>query len=150
MRCFAILALAAALSTASAAQVQRRQAPQYPACALPCIASADFGNCDPVDDNCLCHNQAFISSTTTCITSSCSGSDLQQAESAAQGACAAVGVTLSAPAPSATAPASSGSSTEAPSSTTSTAPSQTSNAASARGANALAALAAVGAAAFVL
>ncbi|OSD00537.1 hypothetical protein PYCCODRAFT_1453309 [Trametes coccinea BRFM310] len=156
MRFFAVLALAAALSTASAAQIDRRQA-GYPSCALPCLASADFGSCDPTDDNCLCHSSGFINSVTSCVVSACSGSDLQQAESAAQQACASVGVTLTATpsgsqtssaAPSGTSPASSGSA----SSSTSAAPAATSstNAASSRSANALAALAVVGAAALVL
>ncbi|KAL7284696.1 hypothetical protein ACG7TL_002000 [Trametes sanguinea] len=155
MRFFAVLALAAALSTASAAQIDRRQA-GYPSCALPCLANADFGSCDPTDDNCLCHSSGFINSVTSCVLTACSGNDLQQAESAAQQACASVGVTLTATpsgsqtsaAPSGTSPASSGSA----SSSTSAAPSATSstNAASSRSANALAALAVVGAAALVL
>ncbi|KAI0772914.1 hypothetical protein BD413DRAFT_473489, partial [Trametes elegans] len=59
-------------------------------CANPCLASADFGNCDPLDSGCLCNSQAFVSSTTACITKSCSGNDLQQAEAAAQQVCLAV------------------------------------------------------------
>ncbi|KAH9854536.1 hypothetical protein C2E23DRAFT_858262 [Lenzites betulinus] len=148
MRCFAILALAAAVS---AANLSRRQA-AYPACSLPCLASADFGSCDPSDDNCLCHSAAFINSTTTCITSSCSGDDLKTAEAAAQSACLSVGVTLSStPSASQTAPASSAAtSASASASSPASSASTTPNSAASRGANALVALAAVGAAAFVL
>ncbi|KAI0827342.1 hypothetical protein BC628DRAFT_1409719 [Trametes gibbosa] len=164
MRCFAILALAATLSAASAAQISRRQTPTYPDCSLPCLASADFGSCDPQDNNCLCHSQDFINSTTACISKACTGDDLKNAEAAAQSACAAVvrrssicpprahGVTLtSAAAPTSTAPAplsdsASVSVTTTPTPSTSAAP----NSAASRGANALAALAVVGAAAFVL
>ncbi|OJT05930.1 hypothetical protein TRAPUB_3220 [Trametes pubescens] len=152
MRCSAILTLAAAVASVSAAGLNRRQA-SYPACAISCIQNADFGTCDPVDDACLCKSDAFVQGTTTCIAGACSGSDLQQAESAAQSACEAVGVTLSsAPAATSTAPASSASATASASvtSTSAAAPSQTSNAASSRGVNALAALAAVGAAALAL
>ncbi|KAI0649884.1 hypothetical protein C8Q79DRAFT_354121 [Trametes meyenii] len=150
MRFFAVLALAAAVSSASAAHLQRRQ---YPACATPCLASADFGNCDPLDDACLCKNQNFISSTTQCIQGACQGDELQAAVTAAQQACVAVGVTLtsSAPAATQTSPASSGASAATSPTSSSAAPAQTSNnAASARGVNALVALAAVGAAALAL
>ncbi|KAI0357019.1 hypothetical protein OH77DRAFT_1519923 [Trametes cingulata] len=151
MRFFAVLALAAAVSSASAAGVHRRQ--QYPDCAGTCLVSADFGSCDPQDDSCLCKSQSFISSVTDCITKACQGDQLQQAEQAAQAACASVGVTLtsSAPAASATSPAgSSGSNTASASQTSAAAPSSTSNAASSRGVNAIAALVAVGAAALAL
>ncbi|KAH9903356.1 hypothetical protein C8Q73DRAFT_49714 [Cubamyces lactineus] len=146
MRFFAVIALAAAVS-ASAAGLQRRQT-GYPDCASPCLLNADFGSCDPSDDNCLCHSQGFVSSVTNCVVTSCSGADLTQAETAAQQACAAVGVTLSSSAPAAT--GTSASTTGAPASTSSSAPTSTPNAASSRSANAIVALAAVGAAAFVL
>ncbi|KAI0332236.1 hypothetical protein GY45DRAFT_1335719 [Cubamyces sp. BRFM 1775] len=151
MRFFAIIALAAAVSV-SAAGLQRRQT-GYPDCANPCLLNADFGSCDPVDDNCLCHSQSFVSSVTNCVVTSCSGADLQQAEAAAQQACASVGVTLSSSAAAAQTPAATGANstnTGAPASTSSSAPTSTPNAASSRSANALAALAAIGAAAFVL
>ncbi|RPD61594.1 hypothetical protein L226DRAFT_612382 [Lentinus tigrinus ALCF2SS1-7] len=160
MRFFAVLALAA---VASAASLNRRQ---LPSCANSCLANADFGSCDPLDDSCLCNNQGFVSSVTTCIESSCQGSDLQAAESAAQQLCLAVGVTLTAtPSASATSSGSgsatsgaSAGSTSATSTATSPASSSTqtqsgssgSNGAATHGVNALAALAAVGAAAFVL
>ncbi|KAI0672256.1 hypothetical protein C8Q78DRAFT_1026087 [Trametes maxima] len=151
MRFFAVLALTAAVSSASAAHLQRRQ---YPDCATPCLASADFGNCDPLDDGCLCKNANFISSTTKCIQGACQGNELQTALTAAQQACLSVGVTLtnSAPAATQTAPASGSSAAASSPTSTSAAPAQTSNnaAVSARGVNALAALAAVGAAALAL
>ncbi|KAI0697623.1 hypothetical protein C8T65DRAFT_525472, partial [Cerioporus squamosus] len=60
-----------------------------PGCANSCLANADFGSCDPLDDSCLCKSQAFVSSVTDCITGACQGSDLQAAESAAQQLCLA-------------------------------------------------------------
>ena len=54
------------------------------ACANDCLINADFGDCDPLDDSCLCHNQAFVSSVTVCIQRACSGDELASAESAAQ------------------------------------------------------------------
>ncbi|KIJ64734.1 hypothetical protein HYDPIDRAFT_28101 [Hydnomerulius pinastri MD-312] len=89
----ALVALTAAVSSASAALIARQSLPN---CAAPCLANADFGGCAQDDDTCLCNNQAFISSTTSCIQSSCTGNDLATAESFAQQLCLAVGVTLSA------------------------------------------------------
>ena len=60
------------------------------ACANDCLINADFGDCDPLDDSCLCHNQAFVSSVTVCIQRACSGDELASAESAAQQLCEAV------------------------------------------------------------
>ncbi|EIW79793.1 hypothetical protein CONPUDRAFT_26321, partial [Coniophora puteana RWD-64-598 SS2] len=60
-----------------------------PACATNCLASADMGDCQEGDDTCLCNNQAFINSTTSCIQSTCTGQDLQTAEYDAQQLCLA-------------------------------------------------------------
>ncbi|KAI0657538.1 hypothetical protein C8Q70DRAFT_271135 [Cubamyces menziesii] len=150
MRFFAVIALATAVS-ASAAGLHRRQT-GYPDCANPCLLNADFGSCDPVDDNCLCHSQSFVSSVTNCVVTSCSGADLTQAETAAQQACAAVGVTLSSSAAGAQTSATTGTpaSTGSTTATATTSVTSTPNAASSRSANAIAALAAVGAAALIL
>ncbi|KAH8112804.1 hypothetical protein DFH11DRAFT_384023 [Phellopilus nigrolimitatus] len=78
-------------STAFATLVSRQSPPQ---CALTCIATANTGTCSSTDNKCLCANQAFVSSTTNCIESTCTGSDLQSAIQFAQADCAAVGVTL--------------------------------------------------------
>ncbi|ETW77564.1 hypothetical protein HETIRDRAFT_248180, partial [Heterobasidion irregulare TC 32-1] len=59
-------------------------------CAIPCLTSADFGSCSQTDLQCLCTSSSFISSTTQCIESSCTGSDLDQAEAAARSGCAAI------------------------------------------------------------
>ncbi|KAI0299375.1 hypothetical protein B0F90DRAFT_1631242, partial [Multifurca ochricompacta] len=59
------------------------------ACAQPCLAKADLGNCLSGEVHCLCTNQAFIVSTTQCFISSCSGTDLQTAEQIAQETCRA-------------------------------------------------------------
>ncbi|KAI0705421.1 hypothetical protein C8Q76DRAFT_801186 [Earliella scabrosa] len=143
MRFFAVLALTA---VASAAHLSKRQA-AFPSCANDCLINADFGDCDPLDDSCLCHNQAFVSSVTVCIQRACSGDELASAESAAQQLCEAVGVTLTATPTGTGAPVSSNTET-AP------APSETGaggdNGAVSHGVSALAALAAVGAAALVL
>ncbi|TBU24736.1 hypothetical protein BD311DRAFT_536598 [Dichomitus squalens] len=85
MRFFAVLALAAA---ASAASLHRRQS--FPDCSQSCLANADFGSCDPLDDSCLCKSSSFVNSVTSCIEGACQGSDLTNAESAAQQLCLAV------------------------------------------------------------
>ncbi|KAF9233042.1 hypothetical protein BU15DRAFT_54385, partial [Melanogaster broomeanus] len=59
-------------------------------CAAPCLANADYGGCSPTDDSCLCTNEVFLNSTTTCIEAACSGSDLAEAEAFSQALCLAV------------------------------------------------------------
>ncbi|KAI6110104.1 hypothetical protein F5141DRAFT_1004140, partial [Pisolithus sp. B1] len=49
-------------------------------CADTCITSANLGGCSATDNSCLCRSQSFVSAVTSCIETSCSGSDLQQAE----------------------------------------------------------------------
>ncbi|KAI0058003.1 hypothetical protein BV25DRAFT_1772886, partial [Artomyces pyxidatus] len=56
-------------------------------CSFPCLVNADFGSCSPSDDVCLCNSPAFVDSTSACIDSVCSGSDLAQADAAAVYAC---------------------------------------------------------------
>ncbi|TDL27907.1 hypothetical protein BD410DRAFT_781822 [Rickenella mellea] len=90
MRFAAIFALAGAAS-ASAHLFGRQTIPQ---CGLDCIAKADFGSCLSSDTACLCKFQPFVDSTTQCIATTCQGQDLQNAITAAQELCAAVGVTL--------------------------------------------------------
>jgi CFEM-containing surface protein len=60
-----------------------------PTCALTCISNANLGDCAQTDNACLCKNQQFIASTTTCIESTCTGSDLQEAIEFVQAICAA-------------------------------------------------------------
>ncbi|KAI1792478.1 hypothetical protein LXA43DRAFT_1093711 [Ganoderma leucocontextum] len=160
MRFFAVLALAAAVSAAS---LQRRQS--FPTCSQSCLTDANFGSCDPLDDACLCKDSGFVSSVTSCISSACTGSDLTNAEAAAQQLCLAVGITLTATptasgssgsatstgsasgSPTATSPSGTSSSSTASSTSTTT---SGSNGAASYGVNGLAALAAVGAVALVL
>jgi hypothetical protein len=59
-------------------------------CAIPCLQNADLGSCDPQDNVCLCNNQSFINSTTTCIENSCSADDLASAEAEADAICESV------------------------------------------------------------
>ncbi|THU97529.1 hypothetical protein K435DRAFT_63627 [Dendrothele bispora CBS 962.96] len=107
--------VAALFNGASASVLRARQIPN---CAAQCIASADYGNCQPTDNVCLCNNNAFVSSTASCIASSCQGDELQEANAASQALCAAVGVTLtsSVAAPTSTTPTSTSASSSADSS----------------------------------
>ncbi|KLO09992.1 hypothetical protein SCHPADRAFT_907285 [Schizopora paradoxa] len=134
----AFFTVAVAASSASAAILNARQS-GVPACGLSCLENADLGGCASNDNACLCNNSAFVSSTTQCIQSSCTGSDLQAAETFAQQTCLAVGVTLTNSATSASNTASATSS-----SSSSASPSPTSNAAYISGAS-LSNLAAAGA-----
>ena len=97
----AFVTMSAVISAVPAAMIFQRQS--IPSCATTCIANADLGGCQMGDDSCLCHNEAFINSTTTCIQSTCTGQDLQTAEYDAQQLCLAVDVTLTASSPSSSA-----------------------------------------------
>ncbi|KAA1475341.1 hypothetical protein DENSPDRAFT_852913 [Dentipellis sp. KUC8613] len=162
---FTLATVAAALaSTASASNLLLARQAGYPNCAVPCLTSADFGSCSQSDLKCLCTSANFITSVTQCIESSCQGSDLTNAEAAAQSECAAIGVSLtsSIPAPTSTAPSSAAPSSAAQSSGSpsssapaSTSPSPSSGSGAANGAlvngpNALAAAAALGLAVLAL
>lgn len=59
-------------------------------CALPCITNVDYGSCSPSDNACLCKSATYVNTTTTCIESSCTGSDLTTAIATAQALCAEV------------------------------------------------------------
>ncbi|TFY76894.1 hypothetical protein EWM64_g7115 [Hericium alpestre] len=87
---FALAIVAAVASTASASNLLASRQAGYPNCALPCLASANFGSCGTTDLKCLCASNDFISSVTNCIVGACQGSDLTNAEGAAQSECAAV------------------------------------------------------------
>ncbi|KAG2124658.1 hypothetical protein DEU56DRAFT_892969 [Suillus clintonianus] len=130
-----VLTLSVAFSSAFAALVARQSLPN---CAATCLENADYGNCSSTDDTCLCHSQAFINSTTTCIQASCTGSDLTNAEAASQSLCAAVGVTLTVTSATATA-------TSNGTATATTAKASSTNAASSHSVNML-----TGAAAFAI
>ncbi|EPS96370.1 hypothetical protein FOMPIDRAFT_1032413 [Fomitopsis schrenkii] len=89
---FAVLALAATLSAASA-NVWKRQS--LPSCAENCIGSASTGGCSASDEQCLCSSSAFVDSVESCIEKSCDASDVQASLAAAEALCAQAGVTLS-------------------------------------------------------
>lgn len=89
-----IVSLLGAAATVFATTLVGRQS-GYPSCSIPCLASAPLGNCTMSDTKCLCENPVFVANTTTCITKSCQGDDLQKAESLAVDNCRVVGVTLS-------------------------------------------------------
>jgi cell division septation protein DedD len=131
MRCTLLLTVASVFASSSAVLLLPRQA--LPNCAATCLASADYGSCQPTDNACLCKNSAFIQSSTACIEKSCSGSDLTTAEADAQALCAQVGVTLTPPpaSGSATAPASSGTGAASGNGTTSAATGATTSSAAA-------------------
>ncbi|KAF9495246.1 hypothetical protein BDN71DRAFT_899202 [Pleurotus eryngii] len=63
----------------------------FPQCAVQCLDPTQSVNgCGPTDNACLCNDNAFISSTTTCINTNCQGDDVENAQSAARSLCAAV------------------------------------------------------------
>ncbi|QRV99018.1 CFEM domain protein [Ceratobasidium sp. AG-Ba] len=144
----AVLAFVAAAS----ASVFERQG--IPACAMQCMATADYGSCQPTDNACLCKSDTFVNSTYICIASTCKGDDLDSAIAGARALCAASGVTLtqsipaSTGAPTATSPAGSGSASATASSTA--APSSSPNSASTFGVSGLGALAALAGVVFAL
>ncbi|KZT64997.1 hypothetical protein DAEQUDRAFT_731978 [Daedalea quercina L-15889] len=144
MRCaFALtVVVLSAIATAQASYLLKRQ---FPSCASTCLEDADFDGCDESDDTCLCKSSVFVNSVTSCIESSCTGSDLTTAEEDAQQLCLAVGVTLTASVSGASATSASSTASSSAASTT-----QTTSGARSNGVNALAGLAVVGAVAFAL
>ncbi|KAK0186516.1 hypothetical protein F5146DRAFT_133983 [Armillaria mellea] len=86
--------LSALFVTAWGSMLLDRQT-SLPDCALPCITNVDYGSCSPSDNACLCKSATYVNTTTTCIESSCTGSDLTTAIATAQALCAEVGVTFS-------------------------------------------------------
>ncbi|KAG5649738.1 hypothetical protein H0H81_002241 [Sphagnurus paluster] len=150
----AILAVAAAASSASAALVAR----QLPACATACLTgpNVDYGGCSATDNLCLCKSQTFVTKSTECIETTCTGSDLETSLQISQQLCLAVGVTLTAPtatptggASASSAPSSGAAPSSASASSSASTPQKT-NAALANGVNAFAGLAALGLAALAL
>ncbi|KAI6020106.1 hypothetical protein PISMIDRAFT_678658 [Pisolithus microcarpus 441] len=135
-----LVALSAALSSVSAGFVSRQT---LPACAQTCITSANLGGCSATDDSCLCRNQSFVNAVTSCIESSCTGSDLQQAEEFAQSLCLAVGVTLTISTSTATSASSASSAPSTSSTSSSQSPPNLGSATSSYGINVFAAAAAV-------
>jgi hypothetical protein len=101
------IVLAALAAVASASSVAKRQ---IPSCALgksnrlfritlshfplECMTSADTGSCAATDNTCLCGSDKFVQSTYSCISSTCSGSDLQSAVAAARALCVSAVSTL--------------------------------------------------------
>ncbi|KAK0475882.1 hypothetical protein IW261DRAFT_463189 [Armillaria novae-zelandiae] len=108
---FSLTVLSALFVTAWGSMLLDRQT-SLPDCAIPCITNVDYGSCSPSDNACLCKSATYVNTTTTCIESSCTGSDLTTAIATAQALCAQVGVTFSStslPTGSATSAGSSGS-----------------------------------------
>ncbi|KIK57433.1 hypothetical protein GYMLUDRAFT_46314 [Collybiopsis luxurians FD-317 M1] len=141
MRVLAVV-LVSVLASASASEsfFFKRQQLNLPSCAVSCLASAPTGSCSTSDEKCLCSSSQFIAGASSCIESSCSGSDIQSALGAAATLCAQAGVTLdtssiiaaatsSASASNSTATSPSATTSSSSSSSSSASPSSTSNAA---------------------
>ncbi|KAK0499050.1 hypothetical protein EDD18DRAFT_60452 [Armillaria luteobubalina] len=146
------LPLSVLVAGSSATSLHARQ---LPSCAVDCTTGSNinYGDCSTSDNACLCKNSDFVNSVQSCITSKCTGDDLQTALSVAQALCAAAGVTLTAESASATATSPSSSSSASSSSTsasTSAASASASNGALTVGSNAVAGLAAIGLVALAL
>ncbi|KIK91176.1 hypothetical protein PAXRUDRAFT_65606, partial [Paxillus rubicundulus Ve08.2h10] len=58
-----------------------------PECVTACFQTADFGGCAEDDAACLCQSNAFVSSITSCVQSSCDAEDLQEAQIIGQAFC---------------------------------------------------------------
>ncbi|KAH0578681.1 hypothetical protein H2248_003811 [Termitomyces sp. 'cryptogamus'] len=95
------LSLLSLASAVCASLVPRQTIPQ---CASACLfgPDVDLDGCSVTDNLCLCKSAPFISRSTSCIESACSGNDLQTALTVAQQLCASVGVTLTSAAPAST------------------------------------------------
>ncbi|KAF9645543.1 hypothetical protein BDM02DRAFT_3262860 [Thelephora ganbajun] len=88
-----LVILSAAFATTSATRFEARQN-SFADCASTCLNTAiDHSSCYFDDDNCLCHEKAFIKESVTCFQKSCSGNDLTQSIAAIVALCRAEGVT---------------------------------------------------------
>ncbi|KAI5832197.1 hypothetical protein K523DRAFT_220564, partial [Schizophyllum commune Tattone D] len=58
-----------------------------PDCLVSCVSSASTGDCNASDTGCLCNNQEFVSSVTSCVQQSCDSAAVSTAEEAAQQLC---------------------------------------------------------------
>ncbi|KAJ3934325.1 MAG: hypothetical protein NXY57DRAFT_700613 [Lentinula lateritia] len=142
MKFFVAVSLLSAITSTCASLLPRQT---FPTCSQSCLANADLGSCSADDDTCLCNTPAFISSTATCIASSCTGDDLTEANAAAQDLCLGVTLTDSSIAIStSTTPASSGSASATTTSAVSSQTSSSSNGALSNGVNTFASLTAIG------
>ena len=61
-----------------------------PACSYPCFVNPNLGGCAATNYVCLCNNQEYLSSTSTCILQHCSGADLTTTYRISQATCLAV------------------------------------------------------------
>lgn len=84
-------------SVASTILGLRQTVPALPTCSYPCFVSPNLGGCAATNYVCLCNNQEYLTSTSTCILQHCSGADLTTTYRISQATCLAVGVTLSIP-----------------------------------------------------
>ncbi|KAH9934194.1 uncharacterized protein B0H18DRAFT_547026 [Fomitopsis serialis] len=92
---FALAVFAATLTTTVATNLfLKRQ--HLPSCAEACIEGANTSGCSASDDECLCSSSAFVDNIKSCVQSSCSASDLANAQEYFEAFCAKVGVSLSA------------------------------------------------------
>ncbi|GAA6006337.1 hypothetical protein JCM10207_000609 [Rhodosporidiobolus poonsookiae] len=94
MRSFALLAAAAALAPVALAQTA------IPDCVLSCLTTAaTSASCSSNDISCLCQNESFISSATSCLETTCEGDDVAIGLDYGVQYCATVGISISVPNP---------------------------------------------------
>lgn len=99
---FPLILLATSLSSALESVASnilglRQTVPALPTCSYPCFVNPNLGGCAATNYVCLCNNQEYLTSTSTCILQHCSGADLTTTYRISQATCLAVGVTLSIP-----------------------------------------------------
>ena len=66
-----------------------RSAQRRAACLTSCISDANTDTCDPADTACLCNNQTFVNSITSCVQSTCDADSVQAAAQSASALCQA-------------------------------------------------------------
>ncbi|KAJ7093295.1 hypothetical protein B0H15DRAFT_947435 [Mycena belliarum] len=94
MRFSAALAVFSLLAASASASVAPQRRQSFPTCANDCLANPNLGACKAGDNDCLCRDNTFVSSTFACIQAACAGKDLANAINGAAALCAAVHVTL--------------------------------------------------------
>ncbi|KAG9010901.1 hypothetical protein FRB90_007537 [Tulasnella sp. 427] len=86
-------AQAAGIATCQAAGIDLTN--PVPACALTCESQAPVGTCAAKDGKCLCQNTEYLNSLKSCVSTACTGPDIETASVVGEALCRAYGVDVS-------------------------------------------------------
>ncbi|KAJ7291378.1 hypothetical protein C8J57DRAFT_1272485 [Mycena rebaudengoi] len=94
MRFSTILAACSLFAASASAASSHLMTRQFPPCSMDCLAKPNLGACKLGENDCLCRDNTFVTTTFECIQAACKGKELADAIGGAANLCAAAGVTL--------------------------------------------------------